>query len=152
MTVGWLLAIALGGGALLFVSLAFILVTITDRRSHKARMQAEHEAALVPVEGDHVCSDIESTHRPRMHRRRLTKSPQVTPVREKRVSLPHILPQIRRNSSIMNLFGGSPGQRTEKTKASRRKNSWIDEDAIHGPEVRKRLENWLVVKRVNYNE
>ncbi|KAH6691344.1 hypothetical protein F5X68DRAFT_252273 [Plectosphaerella plurivora] len=158
MSIGWLLAIALGGGALLFVTLAFILVSFSDRRAHRARLQAQSEAALVSNEEETTStSDLNGHHQDASnHYRDPSRSPPVSPVREKRKSLPHILPQIKRNSSILSLFGsGTEAAKSGQGKVqhSRRKTSWIDEDAIHGPDIKRResrrislRESWLMMR------
>ncbi|CRK35256.1 hypothetical protein BN1708_016433, partial [Verticillium longisporum] len=152
LTVGWVLAIAIAGGALLFVSLAFILVTLTDRRNQRARLATESEARL--QQDDDVSTETETqtkdgSFRPPRQRRRLTKSPQVSPRKTARRSLPHILPAIKHSGSL-NIFG-SPAGRKRKNSC----NSWIDEDAIHGPKVVKAKreskgfslrESWLIMR------
>ncbi|KAM0280478.1 hypothetical protein ACHAQH_004057 [Verticillium albo-atrum] len=155
LTVGWVLAIALAGGALLFVSLAFILVTLTDRRNQRARLATESQARL--QQDDDACSETETqTHdegsiRPRRQRRRLTKSPQVSPRKKARRSLPHILPAIKHSGSLNHIFGSPTTGRKRKNSC----NSWIDEDAIHGPKVVKAKreskgfslrESWLIMR------
>ncbi|KAM0328669.1 hypothetical protein ACHAQA_005081 [Verticillium albo-atrum] len=152
LTVGWVLAIALAGGALLFVSLAFILVTLTDRRNQRARLATESQARL--QQDDDASSETETNNdslRPPRQRRKLTKSPQVSPRKKARRSLPHILPAIKHSGSLNHIFGSPTTGRRRKNSC----NSWIDEDAIHGPKVAKAKreskgfslrESWLIMR------
>ncbi|KAL2760406.1 hypothetical protein ACRALDRAFT_2024394 [Sodiomyces alcalophilus JCM 7366] len=164
ITVGWLLAIALGGGALLFVSVAFILVSLTDRRNHRAQLAAralESQPAYHNLDGSSSKGVNGSSHPPTRsgHRRRLTKSPQVTPARSRSSTNTFLFPRLPSSGSLSQFFGlpkkNSMSKGVQRNNSCRT-NSWVDEDAIHGPKMgnvspreSKRIsfrDSWLILR------
>ncbi|KAK2056451.1 hypothetical protein LY76DRAFT_153309 [Colletotrichum caudatum] len=137
MTLPVLLGIAIGGGVLLFICLAFLLIALASRR-HRATARACSAASGARLDLE---SDGGSVHTPSARPRRLTKqNPEqvYTPMEEMR-GKPYrslsslVLPW----NGIFSVCGGSAkaGNGQQRGGHLRRNNSWIDEDAIHGPRV-----------------
>ncbi|KAF6837111.1 alpha-galactosidase [Colletotrichum plurivorum] len=150
MSLPLLLAIAIGGGVLLFICLAFLLVAFAGRRHRRAARSNPGSPNPNNAVG---CPDTESTspslRTPSPRPRRLTKSrlgQQQTymDMIEIRQQQPH-----RSLASIMGVprsktfgvFGSSSNEVLEEKQqrggGHRQNNSWIDEDAIHGPRVQR---------------
>ncbi|EFQ34209.1 hypothetical protein CGRA01v4_03971 [Colletotrichum graminicola] len=135
MTLPLLLGIAIGGGVLLFICLAFLLVAIARRR-HRAVAQAPSATPGVRLDLESDGSSVRTT-RPR---RLVKQNPgEVYTHMEEVQSKPHhslsslVLPW----SGVFSVCGGSAkaGNGQQRGGHLRRNNSWIDEDAIHGPRV-----------------
>ncbi|TDZ19520.1 hypothetical protein Cob_v007591 [Colletotrichum orbiculare MAFF 240422] len=143
MTLPLLLAIAIGGGVLLFICLAFLLIALAGRR-HRAKTASLTTTSGSPQLGTE-CSGSPRTPSPRP--RRLTKPRpkggaayvDMVEVHEQQPhrSLASIIGVPR--SKTFSIFGtpaeGAGGQ--QRGGHLRRNNSWIDEDAIHGPRVQR---------------
>ncbi|OLN86927.1 hypothetical protein CCHL11_04547 [Colletotrichum chlorophyti] len=139
MTLPLVLAIAIGGGVLLFICLAFLLIALAGRR-HRARARAGSATPGV-IEGESASDEGSQTHSPRP--RRLTKpKPVVYTDMVEIQGQPH-----RSLSSLFNVprsktlsVSTTPAETASGQQRGgylRRNNSWIDEDAIHGPRVQK---------------
>ncbi|KAK1637698.1 hypothetical protein BDP81DRAFT_460352 [Colletotrichum phormii] len=141
MTLPLVLAIAIGGGVLLFICLAFFLIALAGRR-HRARARARSPTPRTRLDLD---SDGGSIHTPSPRPRRLTK-PKPGELYADMVEVQGKQPSHRSLSSIISVprskswsvfsstpAGGAGGQ--QRGGHLRRNNSWIDEDAIHGPRV-----------------
>ncbi|KAK2029159.1 hypothetical protein LX32DRAFT_673103 [Colletotrichum zoysiae] len=137
MTLPVLLGIAIGGGVLLFICLAFLLIALASRR-HRAVIRACSATPGVRLDLE---SDGRSIRTPSPRPRRLTKqNPEqvYTPMEEiqgkqYRSLSSLVLPW----NGIFSVCGGSAkaGNGQQRGGHLRRNNSWIDEDAIHGPRV-----------------
>ncbi|KAK2044865.1 hypothetical protein LZ31DRAFT_465678 [Colletotrichum somersetense] len=137
MTLPALLGIAIGGGVLLFICLAFLLIALASRR-HRAVARA---CSATPGARLDLESDGGSVRTPSPRPRRLTKQnpEQVYTPMEEMQGKPYrslsslVLPW----NGIFSVCGGSAkaGNGQQRGGHLRRNNSWIDEDAIHGPRV-----------------
>ncbi|KAK1572727.1 uncharacterized protein LY79DRAFT_569843 [Colletotrichum navitas] len=135
MTLPLLLGIAIGGGVLLFVCLAFLLVALASRR-YRAATRARSATPGVRLDLESDGGSIRTT-RPR----RLTKQNpgEVYTHMEEVQGKPYhslsslVLPW----NGVFSVCGGSAkaGSGQQRGGHLRRNNSWIDEDAIHGPRV-----------------
>ncbi|KAK1983978.1 hypothetical protein LZ30DRAFT_587284 [Colletotrichum cereale] len=138
MTLPLLLGIAIGGGVLLFICLAFLLITLASRR-HRA---AAHARSATPGVRLDLESDGGSVRTPSPRPRRLTKQNpgQAYTHMEEIQGKPYrslsslVLPW---NGGAFSVCGGSAKAAGGQQRGGhlRRNNSWIDEDAIHGPRV-----------------
>ncbi|KAK2010947.1 hypothetical protein LZ32DRAFT_534920 [Colletotrichum eremochloae] len=137
MSLPILLGIAIGGGVLLFICLAFLLITLASRR-HRAMARARSEMPGVRLDLE---SDGGSVRTPSPRPRRLTKqNPEQTYTHMEEIQgKPYqslsslVLPW----NGVFSVCGGSAkaGAGQQRGGHLRRNNSWIDEDAIHGPRV-----------------
>ncbi|KAL8371879.1 hypothetical protein RB595_001605 [Gaeumannomyces hyphopodioides] len=158
MSLGVIVGIVVGATLLVSAALGFACVWASRRRS--ARLQ---RVALASQQGEPAFmdnGDASSINGPGGSPRKLRKrggsvgSPERGPSPARRVSLAPVLPPIFPNSSsssrrtsfnwfgLGNSGGGGGGgsekdRRGSETSPHRRNSNWIDEDAIHGPKVRK---------------
>ncbi|WYZ38412.1 hypothetical protein EsH8_III_000326 [Colletotrichum jinshuiense] len=140
MTLPVLLGIAIGGGVLLFICLAFLLIALAGRR-HRARVQARSTTPAARAENESASEEC-LPHTPSPRPRRLKK-----PMPEQTYTdMAEIQGQPHRSlSSIISVprsktFNGfsTPSEASSGHRRGghmRKNNSWIDEDAIHGPKV-----------------
>ncbi|GKT41109.1 uncharacterized protein ColSpa_01290 [Colletotrichum spaethianum] len=136
MTLPVVLGIAIGGGVLLFICLAFLLIALAGRRHRAvARARSATPGARLDLE-----SEGGSIRSPSPRPRRLTKQKpgEAYAHMEEIQGKPYrSLSSLVLTRSKTNAFGGSAetvgGQ--QRGGHIRRNNSWIDEDAIHGPRV-----------------
>ncbi|KAJ0373456.1 hypothetical protein COL26b_008314 [Colletotrichum chrysophilum] len=163
MTLPLLLAIAIGGGVLLFICLAFLLIALAGRR-HRAAAAARSDnsnsnpnSASCSPRTDAECGASEAGDRsprtPSPRPRRLTKAKPGSRDGRSRsyMDMAEIQHQRRQHqhrslasiiglprSKTFNVFGNSDAEGGQQRGGHlRRNNSWIDEDAIHGPRVQK---------------
>ncbi|KAF4432234.1 hypothetical protein CGGC5_v003005 [Colletotrichum fructicola Nara gc5] len=163
MTLPLLLAIAIGGGVLLFICLAFLLIALAGRR-HRAAAAARSDnsnsnpnSASCSPRTDAECGASEAGDRsprtPSPRPRRLTKAKPGSRNGRSRsyMDMAEIQHQRRQHqhrslasiiglprSKTFNVFGNSDAEGGQQRGGHlRRNNSWIDEDAIHGPRVQK---------------
>ncbi|GKT58303.1 hypothetical protein ColTof4_12234 [Colletotrichum tofieldiae] len=137
MTLPVVLGIAIGGGVLLFICLAFLLITLASRR-HRAIARARSTTPGVRLDLE---SEGGSIRTPSPRPRRLTKQKpgEAYAHMEEIQGKPYrslsslVLPR----GKTTNTFGGSAEAAGGQQRGGhiRRNNSWIDEDAIHGPRV-----------------
>ncbi|KAK1539036.1 uncharacterized protein CCOS01_00350 [Colletotrichum costaricense] len=142
MTLPLVLAIAIGGGVLLFICLAFFLIALAGRR-HRARARARSTTPRTRLDLD---SDGGSIRTPSPRPRRLTKPKPGEPYADMVEVQGKKQPPHRSLSSIISVprskswsvFSSTPSEGAggqQRGGHLRRNNSWIDEDAIHGPRV-----------------
>ncbi|KAK1998829.1 hypothetical protein LX36DRAFT_575506 [Colletotrichum falcatum] len=137
MTLPLLLGIAIGGGVLLFICLAFLLIALASRR-HRAVASAHTTTPGVRLDLE---SDGGSVRTPNPRPRRLTKQKpgQVyTHMEEIQGKPSHSLSSLVLPwNGVFSVCGRSAkdGGGQQRGGNIRRNNSWIDEDAIHGPRV-----------------
>ncbi|KAJ3946867.1 uncharacterized protein N0V96_003243 [Colletotrichum fioriniae] len=142
MTLPLVLAIAIGGGVLLFICLAFFLIALAGRR-HRARTRDRSTTPRTRLDLD---SDGGSIRTPSPRPRRLTKPKPGEPYADMVEVQGKKQPSHRSLSSIISVprskswsvFSSTPSEGAggqQRGGHLRRNNSWIDEDAIHGPRV-----------------
>ncbi|KAL3301870.1 hypothetical protein RB213_005009 [Colletotrichum asianum] len=164
MTLPLLLAIAIGGGVLLFICLAFLLIALAGRR-HRAAAAARSDnsnsnpnSASCSPRTDAECGASEAGDRsprtPSPRPRRLTKAKPGSRDGRSRsyMDMAEIQHQRRQHqhrslasiiglprSKTFSVFGTTSDAEGGQQRGGylRRNNSWIDEDAIHGPRVQK---------------
>ncbi|KAJ0162551.1 hypothetical protein CTA2_4386 [Colletotrichum tanaceti] len=137
MTLPILLAVAIGGGVLLFICLAFLLISLAGRRHRSvARARSATPGARLDLESE---GGSIRTPSPLPRPRRLTKQKPG----EAYADMAEIQGKPYRSLSSLILprgktCGGGHDEDAggyQRGGHIRRNNSWIDEDAIHGPRV-----------------
>ncbi|WQF79360.1 hypothetical protein CDEST_04374 [Colletotrichum destructivum] len=139
MTLPILLAVAIGGGVLLFICLAYLLIALAGRR-HRSVARTRSATPGVRLDLESEGGSIR-TPSPLPRPRRLTKQKPG----ETYADMAEIQGKPYRSLSSLMLprgttFGSGGGHdedagRYQRGGHIRRNNSWIDEDAIHGPRV-----------------
>ncbi|KAK8135766.1 hypothetical protein PG984_003706 [Apiospora sp. TS-2023a] len=149
LSTGAIVGVAIAGAFVVFAALSLLLILVARRQSRRRLLaeQAESGTTGPPSQND----SEEKTSFPRRLRKKsildAEGSPEPIPDWH-RISLPIIPPVFSRRPS-MNLApfrdvhsSGGKSQRSEKERGQelreiRRKSSWIDEDALHGPRISK---------------
>lgn len=138
--VGAMVGIALGSTLVLFLILGFGLVWLGKRKAEKRRnsFQAKGLVLEEDVDEERVGSPNKLRKREVPENFMADRSP--SPIQ--RIPLPVLPPITSRRASFSNFFGvmGAGSRRVvgDAGGSQRRRNSnWIDEDAIHGPKVKK---------------
>lgn len=149
LSTGGIVGVAIAGAFVVFAALSLLLVLVARRQSRR-RWLAEHAESGTTGPASQNGSEEKSTFPRRLRKKSIFDaegSPEPIPEWH-RISLPIIPPVFSRRPSL-NLApfrdvhsSGGQSQRTERERGRellelRRKSSWIDEDALHGPRISK---------------
>ncbi|KAK8100009.1 hypothetical protein PG999_010383 [Apiospora kogelbergensis] len=146
LSTGAIIGVAVSGAFVLFVTLSLALICVSRWRGRRRQLAELAESGTTPSQGD---SEDKSPFPRRLRKKSLLDyegGPEEPDFQWHRISLPIIPPVFSRKPS-MNLApfrdvhsSAGKSQRREKERGRelnelRRKSSWIDEDALHGPRI-----------------
>ncbi|KAK5993728.1 hypothetical protein PT974_07165 [Cladobotryum mycophilum] len=134
---GWLLAIALCGGVLLFTAIGLLLAWWVKKRA-----KSNTEIIYGGYSSERSSSLMPSSARRLIKRRFLMTSTSTSGLSSSvssRFSLPPVLPPLPTYNNLGNWISGQQAQ-----KGRKRSKSWVDEDDLHGPRMNKGAkEEWF---------
>ncbi|KAK7911300.1 hypothetical protein PG985_013781 [Apiospora marii] len=149
LSTGGIVGVAIAGAFIVFAALSLLLILVARRQSRRRWLAEQAESGTTGSPSQNG-SEEKSPFPRRLRKKSIFDaegSPEPIPEWH-RISLPIIPPVFSRRPS-MNLApfrdvhsSGGQSQRTEKERGRelreiRRKSSWIDEDALHGPRISK---------------
>ncbi|KAK8112144.1 uncharacterized protein PG998_008601 [Apiospora kogelbergensis] len=139
LSTGAIIGVAVSGAFVLFVTLSLALICVSRWRGRRRQLAELAESGTTPSQGD---SEDKSPFPRRLRKKSLLDyegGPEEPDFQWHRISLPIIPPM---NLAPFRDVHSSAGksQRREKERGRelnelRRKSSWIDEDALHGPRI-----------------